>query len=121
MFDDDSESGSDSFTSTSQDSSLPLPASRGVTIGPDPLVLSATSDPLSLVDSGGGGRKEGVGVLRPSDSSDEEDEESGGRVMGLALGGSGGSLLASKDHSQTDRLRQQCSQVCSSPYIYIFQ
>jgi transcriptional regulator NrdR family protein len=101
---DDSDSGSDSFTSTSLDSSLPLPASRG--IGPDPLLSPTSDDPLALPTVDGGGEGEGVGILRLSDSS---EDESGGLVTPCLPQGS--SLLATVDPAQTDRLRQQCSQL----------
>ena len=111
---DDSDSGSDSFTSTSLDSSLPLPASRG--IGPDPLLSPTSDDPLALptVD-GGGGKAEGecVGILRLSDSS---EDESGGLVTPSLPQGS--SLLATVDPAQTDTLRQQCSQVWLHTLIF---
>ena len=70
-----------------------------------------TSDPLGLlVDGGGGGRTErdSVGVLRLSDSS---DDESGGLMT--ASHGQISSLLSTADPSEADRLRQQSSRVCS--------
>ena len=101
---DDSDSGSDSFTSTSQDTSLPLPAGRGA--GPDPLA----SDTLGLLVEGGGGKVEGegVGLLRLSESS---DEESAGR-MRMTSRGQASSFLSTAHPSQSERLLQQCSQVC---------
>ena len=95
----DTDSDSDSFTSTSQDISLSFPANVSQK-------TVASSDPLSVLD---GQRAEVVSVLRLSDSSDDS----------VAMTDRQGSVLPGIQsvESQSDHLLQQCTKVCSSPFL----